>query len=140
MFSEGDDEHAEEGGHEEMLSDVDEGGKAESYQNAANDCEFCQIGTQHMYRICSQPVCNLFCSVQDPTSDNEIHRVHKHGDPRCLAVEEYSCSDCGNVYKSEEHLNIHNEIVHLCSKNLFSGFKDSAYTFDAKNYHHMSFI
>ena len=73
------------------------------------------MGTQHLCRICSMPVCNLRCSVQDTKSDNEIHRVH--GDPRCLSVEEYSCSDCSNVYETEEHLSIHIEVAHSMSMN-----------------------
>ena len=75
------------------------------------------MGTQHLCSICSKPVCNLCCSAQDPTSDNEIHRVHKHGDSRCLAFEENFCSDCGNVYETEEHLSIHKEVAHSMSMN-----------------------
>ena len=52
--------------------------------NFENDeCSLCQVATQHICRTCVKPVCILYCSVQDPSSDNESHRVHKPGDKRC---------------------------------------------------------
>ena len=43
----------------------------------AKECALCIEGSQHMCRICGKSVCVLFCSIQDPESDNEIHRIHK---------------------------------------------------------------
>ena len=50
----------------------------------SSSCQLCKEATQHNCRICGKPVCNLFCSIQDPNSDNERHRVHKNGDARCM--------------------------------------------------------
>ena len=49
-------------------------------------CQLCKEATQHKCRLCEKPVCNLFCSIQDPNSDNESHRVHKKGDARCSVI------------------------------------------------------
>ena len=52
-------------------------------------CDLCtkaakQNNPQHKCRICSKVVCSILCSIPDPKSDNEMHRVHKHGDNRCV--------------------------------------------------------
>ena len=47
-------------------------------------CDLCAVATQHPCRKCGIPVCNLACSIQDPTSENELHRAHKPGDSRCV--------------------------------------------------------
>ena len=46
-------------------------------------CQLCEEATQHHCQICSKPICILYCSTQDPNSDNESHRIHKKGDVRC---------------------------------------------------------
>ena len=57
-------------------------------------------------------VCNIFCSIQDPSSDNEAHRIHKHGDTRCFPVDTFSCFECQNIYDTAEDLNMHQEVAH----------------------------
>ena len=80
--------------------------------NPVKTCQLCQIATQHKCRLCKKNVCNIFCSIQDPSSDNEAHRIHKHGDTRCFAVDTFYCSECQNIYDSAEDLNMHQEIAH----------------------------
>ena len=75
----------------------------------AKECALCIEGSQHMCRICGKSVCVLFCSIQDPESDNEIHRIHKAEDARCS---QFPCSDCGKFFKSIEEVNIHMESLH----------------------------
>ena len=67
---------------EEVLSDNTS--DAASPQSQTNYCQLCEDSGQHQCRRCSKNVCNLFCSIQDPSSDVESHRVHKIGDPRCI--------------------------------------------------------
>ena len=45
-----------------------------------HDCDLCLGGTQHRCRLCDTIVCVLRCSIPDPDSDNESHRIHKPGD------------------------------------------------------------
>ena len=52
-------------------------------------CNLCyeaakQENPWHKCRRCSNVVCSILCSIPDPESDNEMHRVHKHGDYRCI--------------------------------------------------------
>ena len=54
-------------------------------------CKLCyeaakQDNPQHKCRKCSNVVCSILCSIPDPESDNEMHRVHKHGDYRCIGA------------------------------------------------------
>ena len=51
-------------------------------------------------------MCNLFCSVPDPRSDNESHRVHKHGDSRCIA-QQFECPSCGKTFAKPSELQEH---------------------------------
>ena len=62
--------------------------------------------------------CNLFCSIQDPNSDNESHRIHKHGDQRCKTNEVFPCSECSTRYETQDELKSHQEFAH---SNIFSG-------------------
>ena len=45
------------------------------------ECKMCKEAknsrTPHKCRNCGEIVCNFYCSVQDPKSDNEMHRIHK---------------------------------------------------------------
>ena len=42
-------------------------------------CELAQVSPNpHVCRVCGGKVCNFYCSVQDPKSDNEQHRIHKY--------------------------------------------------------------
>ena len=52
-----------------------------SIVNEGSECSLCEEGKKspnpHLCRKCGVPVCNFYCSIQDPNSDNEMHRVHK---------------------------------------------------------------
>ena len=54
-----------------------------NYSKNSQDCELCDKAKVDKCRKCKKFVCVLFCSIQDPSSDNEIHRIHKPGDRRC---------------------------------------------------------
>ena len=41
------------------------------------ECELWENSTQHLCRRCGMKVCILFCSIPDPSSDNEMHVIHK---------------------------------------------------------------
>ena len=70
------------------------------------------MGTQHRCRRCKKIVCILFCSVQDPDSENENHRVHKDGDHRCSNDKSFSCSICEEQFTTKEELDAHLETPH----------------------------
>merc|ERR1711942_565164 len=48
-------------------------------------CNLCN-SSNHVCRKCKNTVCN-FCGEQDPSSDNEMHIMHKKNDKRCKVVE-----------------------------------------------------
>merc|ERR1712177_54025 len=48
-------------------------------------CNLCN-SSNHLCRKCKNTVCN-FCGEQDPSSDNEIHIMHKKNDTRCKVGE-----------------------------------------------------
>ena len=90
----------------------EEANENESFDDQTNDnsrveCPLCRDSSQHCCRICGKPVCNLFCSVPDPRSDNESHRVHKHGDFRCI-TQQFECPSCGKTFakpsECQEHM------------------------------------
>ena len=84
-------------------------------------CNLCneaakQERPQHKCRKCAKVVCNLFCSIKDPESDNDMHRIHKRGDVRCIAEnsETYSsqsisfdCPKCNDVFSCNAKLQSH---------------------------------
>ena len=76
-----------------------------------NQCDMCTKSEQHKCRKCDQPVCNLFCSVQDPSSTNEIHIVHKQGDIRC-GNQSFECPSCSKLFKTALMLQEHVEEGH----------------------------
>ena len=77
-----------------------------------DDCNLCLEGKEHLCRICGKAVCVPYCSIQDPKSDNESHRVHKTGDSRCHSVNKLSCSKCENIYETADQLAMHEEVIH----------------------------
>merc|ERR1712126_716162 len=48
-------------------------------------CNLCN-SSNHLCRKCKNTVCN-FCGEQDPSSDNEMHIMHKKNDTRCKVGE-----------------------------------------------------
>merc|ERR1712215_461823 len=48
-------------------------------------CEICKT-SNHRCRKCENTVCN-FCGERDPSSDNEMHIMHKENDTRCKVGE-----------------------------------------------------
>ena len=64
-------------------SPLNENSSGQLTQQLTLNCQLCSEATQHHCRICMKNVCILYCSIQDPNSDNESHRIHKKGDTRC---------------------------------------------------------
>ena len=64
-------------------------------------CKYCQVAVS---QICS-------CNVEDPDSDNPMHRVHKSRD-LCAPSPEKSCPKCGKKAKTEAILKCHMETSH----------------------------
>ena len=76
------------------------------------ECNLCENSTQHPCRKCKLPVCNLRCSIGDPLSDIELHRMHREGDPRCrIFKHNLKCPKCDDVFNQQETLDnhLHNE-------------------------------
>merc|ERR1712089_102404 len=48
-------------------------------------CDLCN-SSNHLCRKCKITVCN-FCGEKDPSSDNEMHIMHKKNDTRCKVGE-----------------------------------------------------
>ena len=65
------------------------------------NCEACKGSTQHFCRRngCRIPLCQTGCSIQDPDSDNEMHRVHKIGDIRCGESDKNKTKEAINTEK-----------------------------------------
>ena len=74
-------------------------------------CEMCEKSTQHACRICNKPVCVINCSVEDPNSTNEMHRVHKTGDKRCTNSA-FECPSCSKLFSTPKELQVHIERHH----------------------------
>ena len=74
-------------------------------------CEMCEKSTQHACRICNKPVCVINCSVEDPNSTNEMHRVHKTGDKRCTNSA-FECPSCSKLLSTPKELQVHIERHH----------------------------
>ena len=78
-------------------------------------CKLCDSATQHSCTKCLKPVCNLFCSEQDPNSSNEMVRRHKQNDPRCKTdifirsqiVSNSTCALCDKVFETLEDMSYH---------------------------------
>ena len=77
-------------------------------------CDLCLKSTQHKCRKCNIFVCNLGCSVPDPNSDNESHRVHLQGDLRCKAwnTGSFHCPKCDEILTTNLQLQNHIEKDH----------------------------
>ena len=78
------------------------------------DCELCKSAEQHKCRKCNLPVYNLRCSVQDPLSDNEQHRIHRVGDSRCYvqSSQKMKCPKCDDSFHEKGNLDRHLERNH----------------------------
>ena len=90
-------------------------------EQAFESCNICteaskQKNPQHRCSICYKVVCSLACSIADPNSDNEMHRVHKHGDSRCVPVNNwpigdqeipFECPLCDQSFKDNVELESH---------------------------------
>ena len=70
--------------HEDILTDYEEE-EIDGNQSDIVECPLCRDSSQHHCRICGKLVCNLFCSIMDPSSDDELQRIHNPGDSRCVA-------------------------------------------------------
>merc|ERR1712101_74160 len=65
-------------------------------------CNLCN-SSKHLCRKCKNSVCN-FCGEQDPSSDNEMHIMHKKNDNRCK-VEESKIGRQKRLNKQKEYDN-----------------------------------
>ena len=54
-------------------------------------------------------MCIIKCSIEDPSSENENHRVHWEGGTRCFADSNFPCSICGENVKSSKEIEQHLE-------------------------------
>jgi hypothetical protein len=81
-----------------------------------NQCELCKDATEHKCRKCGKQIYNILCSVPDPTSDNEMHRVHKKGDSRCISLGfeclNFECPTCSKYFKTGIELQEHIKECH----------------------------
>ena len=83
-------------------------------------CSLCIGSTQHRCTKCDIPVCIPFCSIEDPNSDDELKRVHKRGDPRCIETTlnntsfdiYFDCPKCDKNFDAMEHLQTHMRTTH----------------------------
>ena len=90
------------------------------------ECSLCaealrQVQPQHRCRKCDKVVCNLFCSISDPNSENEMHRIHKPGDVRCISETfeasfsegiKFTCPNCDEEFASNTQLDVHVKEFH----------------------------
>merc|ERR1711895_314252 len=65
-------------------------------------CNLCN-SSNHLCRKCRNTVCN-FCGEQDPSSDNEMHIMHKKNDTRCK-VGESQIGRQRRLNKQKEYVN-----------------------------------
>ena len=108
---------------EQLVESVD---RVDNKENNETDeeCNLCKMSSQHQCRKCLKPVCNLFCSVQDPDSDNESHRVHKPGDTRCNSWQSgyFVCPRCEETFASTSILEVHLKNTHEYFQTSFQMF------------------
>ena len=52
------------------------------------------------------------CSIQDPNSENENHRVHKPKDRCCVQPDTYLCALCGKDFGNKSELSQHLQSPH----------------------------
>ena len=73
-------------------------------------------------------VCNLFCSIQDPSSTNEMHRIHMPGDIRCIS-QYFECPTCNESFSSSSSLQNHisKEHVQETSRSMISEANSSSW-------------
>ena len=58
--------------------------------NSIIECPLCRDSSQYKCRKYWKPVCILFCSIKDPSSDNEMYAIQKPGDSR-WTVQNFDC-------------------------------------------------
>ena len=96
----------------ELLTENVEVGVSEPLlENFEVDCSLCNQSSQHKCMLHKISVCNLKCSMQDPTSDNEQHHIHKTGDPRCVHLN-FQCPKCDKFFEDIVLLNEHVDCDH----------------------------
>ena len=93
-------------------------------------CVLCEASTEHRCRKCNVLVCTLFCSIKDPTSDNEMHRIHKSG-KSCHAPRKVEhCDQCGDLFSTKDdlklHVNRHHKVQVMVCPYCDKTFKDIA--------------
>ena len=66
-----------------------------------NNVNFARAQHSIIGRLCRKQVCNLFCSIQAPSSENESHIIHRYGAKRCRTDEVFPCSECPSRYDTQ---------------------------------------
>ena len=92
--------HPVEVDNESLIDPVDE--PVEETDGGVN-FKICKDARQHVCRKYLKPVCNLVSSEQDPSSINEMHRVHKQGDIRCISYG-FECPVCGRTFETTRNI------------------------------------
>ena len=62
--------------------------------------------------------CSIFCSVRNQSSDNESHKVHKLGDPRCI-LSTFVCPFCEKTFQNNKRLQVHLKQDHTAFETSF---------------------
>ena len=90
------------------------GGTSTLWNENVSSCELCltlakQNNPQQKCRLCDLHVCNLFCSIVDLNSSNEMHRIPRTGDNRCRTSESntFQCPFCYHVLGDQTSLQSH---------------------------------
>ena len=57
-------------------------------------------------------ICIIYCSIPDPSSDNEMHVIHKDESKCVPKINNFECPSCTNAFKEAEELESHMNQVH----------------------------
>ena len=87
------------------------------------ECDLCTT-SKHTCRLCGKAVCNLFCSIPDPSSDNEMYRIHNSGDNRCAQ----------NSVQSPGQVHEHNGSVHESFQSFTSAVISSNLVYESASF------
>ena len=106
--------------------------KQTSKDKLFDECGLCSITKKHKNpqlkcRTCDKFVCSICSFDPDPTSDNEVHRMHKTGDQQCTKefIEQefqFHCPKCDPTLSTSNVLKTHLEKEHQPFQQEFSGF------------------
>ena len=86
-------------------------------------------------------VCIIYCSIPDPSSDNEMHVIHKDESKCVPKINDFECPTCTNTFKEAEELESHMNQVHeqVSSLSLVSETSSTSWMFVKCNECSMTF-